>query len=101
MQVSVAWKVFEEGGGLLVMSGVLGQVWASLTEPEKRVGEWSAMVLTVGLMFSLASLLGPGDPVNLTVATLVEHASGLHQVERAGDSDGSPAVSRGMGFFRR
>ena len=80
MQVSDVWKVFEEGGGLLVMSGVLGQVWASLTEPavagEKRVGEWSAMVLTVGLMFSLVSLVGPGDPVNLTVATLVEHAGG-------------------------
>jgi len=101
VQVSDLWKLFEEGGGLLVMSGVLGQVWASLTEPEKRVGEWSAMVLTVGLMFSLASQVGPGGQSNLTVATLMEHASGLHQVERAGDSDGSPAVSRGMGFFRR
>ena len=77
MQVSDLWKLFEEGGGLLVMSGVLGQVWASLREPEKRVGEWSAMVLTVGLMFSLASLVGPGDQPSLTVATLIEHAGGL------------------------
>lgn len=36
------WKLFEEAGGVLVLFGIIGQVWAAASEPEgEQVGETS------------------------------------------------------------
>lgn len=67
------WKMFEEGGGLLVLCGVIGQVWASSSETEgEQFGEISSVVLAVGLVFSLASLVGADGHVNAAIATILD-----------------------------
>lgn len=44
---------------MLVFFGLIGEVWAALSEPlDERLCETSGMVLTVGLVFSLASMVG-------------------------------------------
>jgi hypothetical protein len=59
MRAFDVWKLFEEAGGMLVLFGLMGEVWTALSEPlDERLGETSGMVLTMGLVFSLASMVG-------------------------------------------
>lgn len=74
------WKLFEEAGAMLVLFGVIGQVWAAASEPEERIGESSSMVPGTGLVFSLASLVGASDHVSTIGGTVIESASGVHRL---------------------
>jgi hypothetical protein len=77
---SISGKLFEEAGGVLVLFGLIGEVWAALSEPlDERLEEASSMVQTVGLAFSLASMVGANEGVSAAIATVIR-AIGLHTV---------------------
>ena len=72
MQAFDHWKLLEEAGGLLVLSGIIGQVWAEVHEPDQeQIGETSGVALGLGLVLSLAFLVGSGDPVSSAIASVI------------------------------
>ena len=55
-----------------MLFGLIGEVGAALSEPlDERLGETSSMVLTVGLLFSLASMVGANEGVSAAIATAI------------------------------
>jgi len=74
------WEVAEYIGETLVFIGVVGEVFAEWTEPERRrLAKAASIVLVIGLAISLAALIGTNEHFNDTIAGLNAQAAGLNK----------------------
>jgi hypothetical protein len=65
------WEIAEYAGETLVFIGVVGEVFAEWTEPErKKISKISSIVLVIGLAISLAALIGTNEQFNGTISDL-------------------------------
>jgi len=86
------WELVEYVGETLVFIGVVGEVFAEWTEPErKKLGKASSIVLVIGLALSLAALIGTNEYFNGTIANLNFQAGQSNQHASAAQLDAANA----------
>lgn len=65
------WEIAEYVGESLVLLGVMGEVYADRSKPERdNLAKRSQLVLIIGLAMALAALIGTNEYFNMTIADL-------------------------------
>lgn len=87
------WEVFEYIVETLVFIGVVGEVYADWSEPERKgLGKLSSIVLVLGLASALAALIGTNEHFSGTIAGLSLQAATAN--ERSAACAGKTIQSR-------
>lgn len=86
------WEILEYVGEALVFIGVVGEVYAGWTEPErKKLEKLSSIVLVIGLALSLVALFATNEHFNGKIAELNSQAADSNRRAGAAELDASNA----------